>query len=312
MRIRTVKPDFFSDEDLQDLEVANPGAYVMLVFAGLWGCCDKQGVFEWRPRTLKRNVLPFLPYEMESTLAILTEAGFIIPFTAEGRGYGYVPTFRRHQRINGKEAQAPPLYPAPPGEVLDQAKRGKHRGSTGEATEHYDELPPDSATEGITPGKRLVEREAPGKQPGSTGEATETTGREGKGREEEGKEKACLLIPPTAEKAPVMPAAPVERAREPTRTENALRQCVRERREQLVALFPGADIDLETEELVAKYGQAAIGADPWLIVVRWFRNVPKGPRGGRDGGRPGGGTTPAGRAAPAFTDRTTDAFCARE
>lgn len=42
-RIRTIKPEFFRHEGLQDLEQANPGAYAMLVFAALWGHCDKHG-----------------------------------------------------------------------------------------------------------------------------------------------------------------------------------------------------------------------------------------------------------------------------
>ena len=72
-RIRTVKPDFFRDEDLQDLERANPGKYTMLVFEGLWGHCDKNGNFEWKPRTLKLDILPFLDFDMADTLEVLRD-----------------------------------------------------------------------------------------------------------------------------------------------------------------------------------------------------------------------------------------------
>ena len=104
MRIRSIKPEFFQDEDLQDLEAANPGAYCMLVFAGLWGNCDKQGVFEWRPRTLNLHILPFLKFDMAGTLELLRDAGLLVSFSADGKQFGYIPTFRKHQRINGKEA----------------------------------------------------------------------------------------------------------------------------------------------------------------------------------------------------------------
>lgn len=111
-RIRSIKPEFFRHEGLQDLEAANPGSYVMLVFAGLWGHCDKAGRFVWKPRTLKLDVLPFLDFDMEATLAILEAAGFVRRYFVEGKEYGAVPTFETHQRISGKEAQEPEKHPA--------------------------------------------------------------------------------------------------------------------------------------------------------------------------------------------------------
>lgn len=144
-RIRTIKPDFFRHEALQDLEGASLGKYPMLVFAGLWGHCDKAGRFEWRPRTLKLDILPFLQFDMTETLNLLAASGFIRRYSAGGGEYGVIPSFSEHQRINGKESQEPERYPAP--ETSGEA-----------AAQHL----------------------------GSVGEAVETTGREGKGREEEG------------------------------------------------------------------------------------------------------------------------------
>lgn len=110
-RIRTIKPDFFRDEELQDLEAANPGAYVMLVYAGLWGHCDKAGTFEWRPRVLKLDILPFIDYDIERTLGILVAAKMIHRFSTGSKEYGHVPGFAKHQRISGKESQEPEKYP---------------------------------------------------------------------------------------------------------------------------------------------------------------------------------------------------------
>lgn len=127
-RIRTIKPEFFRHEGLQDLEAENPGAYVMLVFAGLWGHCDKAGRFRWRPRTLKLDILPFLNFDMGKTLALLKESGFIRHYTVGSDQYGEIPSFQDHQRIGGKEAQEPEKYPAPTSEAPE-----KQLGSTGEA-----------------------------------------------------------------------------------------------------------------------------------------------------------------------------------
>jgi len=60
---------------------------------------------------------------------------------------------------------------------------------------------------------------------------------------------------------------------EMSHTERVLRDCVEEKRGYLRETFPEADIDLELEELVAKYRGVTIGADPWLLVLRWFRKL---------------------------------------
>lgn len=113
-RIRTIKPEFFRHEGLQDLEQANPGNFTMLVFAGLWGHCDKYGRFEWKPRTLKLDILPFLDFDMAGTLELLRGAGFLRKYMGEdGREYGEIDSFEKHQRISGKEAQESGKFPEP-------------------------------------------------------------------------------------------------------------------------------------------------------------------------------------------------------
>lgn len=127
-RIRTVKPEFFRHEGLQDLEIANPGASCMLVFEGLWGHCDAQGVFEYRPRQLKLDILPFLPFDMETTLGLLEEAGFVQVFENDGKRYGFISSFTEHQRLSGKEAgESGVKHPQ-----FSVEATGKQRGSTRE------------------------------------------------------------------------------------------------------------------------------------------------------------------------------------
>lgn len=127
-RIRTVKPDFFRHEELQDLENAHPTARIMLVFAALWGHCDKTGRFPWKPRSLKLDILPFLDFDLNASLLLLWENHFLERYEIEGEQYGLIPTFREHQRISGKEAQEPSKYPEP----KDLFPR-KQTGNDGEA-----------------------------------------------------------------------------------------------------------------------------------------------------------------------------------
>lgn len=129
-RIRTIKPDFYRHEALQDMEIAHPGKYPMMVFAGLWTQCDKNGSFEWKPRQLKLDILPFLPFDMAETLAILEQGKQVIRYSVDGKEYGFIPSFKDHQRINGKESTEPSRFPEYSDEYIV-----KQQGSSGEATE---------------------------------------------------------------------------------------------------------------------------------------------------------------------------------
>ena len=149
-RIRSVKPDFFIHEELQDLEVQHPGFYPMFVYQGLWLQCDSNGVFPWRPRQLKLYILPFIPFDMETTLDILSNAGYLIRYKADGKEYGHIPTFKIHQRLSGKEATEGEKYPVPPCEAFEKKE------SFTETKENQQDM----------------NREATGKQQGSSGEAT--------------------------------------------------------------------------------------------------------------------------------------------
>lgn len=114
-RIRSIKPEFFIDEELQDLEMENPGAYCMLVYAGLWTVADREGRFEWRPRRLRLSILPFLKFEIETTLDLLMDAGYLVKYEIEGRNYGFVKNWSRHQIVPRDEPQSE--IPAPDGLV---------------------------------------------------------------------------------------------------------------------------------------------------------------------------------------------------
>lgn len=161
-RIRTIKPDFFRHEGLQDLEVANPGAYTMMVFAGLWGHCDSKGRFEWRPRQLKLDILPFLPFDMATTLSLLESANMVRRYSVGGKEYGEIQTFEKHQRLSGKEATEGEKHPEPP-------------KTTSEAT---------------------------GKQQGSNREIPESQEGKGKGKEEEREGKGNGISPAPASRTP--------------------------------------------------------------------------------------------------------------
>lgn len=122
-RIRTIKPAFARHEALQALECSHAELRPMLTFSCLWMLCDREGRFEWRPKQLKLDILPFVPYDLAAALDLLAEKEFIVHYEVAGKSYGYIPSWSSHQHINVKESKS--TIPAPDS---DGAKAVKARG----------------------------------------------------------------------------------------------------------------------------------------------------------------------------------------
>lgn len=146
MRIRTIKPQFFMNDELASLP-----AMTRLLFIGLWGLADREGRLEDRPARIKAQVLPYDEIDVEAALTSLESKKFIVRYVVNGHALLQVTSFSKHQRITGKEAETPSQFPAPDelAKPKKRATRGKQRGST----------------------------------LGNNGETPEMTGREGKGKE---------------------------------------------------------------------------------------------------------------------------------
>jgi hypothetical protein len=134
-RIRSVKPESLKDEELWDAEMQT-GLPLFRAFVGLWCQADRRGRFEWRPRKLKSEVLPYWEGEFERVLDALTTCGFLVSYVVGERRYGWLPTFEKHQFINGKEPES--RLPAPPDwEAIPDASRVTHTSNTCEAREAH-------------------------------------------------------------------------------------------------------------------------------------------------------------------------------
>lgn len=92
-RIRSIHPSLYTDEDFMSLSLA-----ARVVLPGIWTECDDQGVFPWKPLTLKARILPADNADMAAILGELKAAGFICAFIHEGKEYGAVRNFRKFQR----------------------------------------------------------------------------------------------------------------------------------------------------------------------------------------------------------------------
>ena len=61
-------------------------------------------------------------------------------------------------------------------------------------------------------------------------------------------------------------------------SETILRNCITDRQADIKNFYPHVNIEIETEEIVAKFKDKTIGADPWLIVSRWCKNLKVPPK----------------------------------
>lgn len=122
-RIRSIKPEVHLDEVLWDLE-QETGLPIFRAFTGMWNMADREGRFEWRPRALKAAILPYWEGDFSRVLDALATRGFVVRYAVDGREYGVVRTFSKHQAINNKEpASSLPAPPNQPPEMTNESTR---------------------------------------------------------------------------------------------------------------------------------------------------------------------------------------------
>lgn len=101
-RIRTIKPEFFTDEDIARLQ-----PLYRLAFQGLWCYADKAGRLEERPLRLKVQILPFDDVNFEAVLDALVAARFVQRYHGpDGRAYLQIRSFLKHQRPRNDEPES--------------------------------------------------------------------------------------------------------------------------------------------------------------------------------------------------------------
>ncbi len=102
-RIRTIKPEFFTSEDIVLLS-----PLARLLYIALWCESDKEGRLAWKPRTFKIRYLPADDCDIDALSRELVASGLVKLY---GNGLAYIPTFGRHQHINPRESAS--CLPAP-------------------------------------------------------------------------------------------------------------------------------------------------------------------------------------------------------
>ena len=108
MRSRNIKPGFFKNDELGEMK-----PITRLLFVGLWCYADKAGRFEWRPKRIMAEILPYDNGDLTVIARPLIENGFVVRYQVDGVEYGQVVNFSEHQHPHHteKDSKLPALDP---------------------------------------------------------------------------------------------------------------------------------------------------------------------------------------------------------
>lgn len=210
-RIRTIKPEFFTSEDIVALS-----PLARLLYIALWCEADKEGRLPWKPLTFKLRYLPGDSCDVAALTDELLARGLVVLY---GDGLAYIPMFRAHQHINPREAES--RYPAPGGRDDSPDLDPDPVGDNASAREGWPDS--DSAVQGSDASARVNDAsarvaDASARVPHAQG------GREGKGRERKGIPNLTVGKAARAARTPDPPTPsddppePVDQARKPNAT----------------------------------------------------------------------------------------------
>lgn len=157
-RIRTIKPDFWTDEKVVELS-----AFARLLFIGLWNFADDEGRMEYSPKRIKMQILPADSAEIPRLMEELRALGLITIYCVESIDYLQIAGFAKHQKV---DKRSPSKYPPPANSPRVPPTEGK--GMEGNGREGKETTP-------AVPIETTPASEAPaGVVPPDGGEATQT------------------------------------------------------------------------------------------------------------------------------------------
>lgn len=104
-RIRTIKPEFWTDEKVVE---CSPNA--RLLFIGILNFADDNGNVERSGRQHKMRIFPADDIDVEPLVGELIDSGLIREYEAEGGKYLHIKGFAKHQKI---EKPSKPRHPLP-------------------------------------------------------------------------------------------------------------------------------------------------------------------------------------------------------
>lgn len=94
-RIRTIKPDFWTDEKVVELSME-----ARLFFIGSWNFADDYGNIQRSAKKLKMQIFPADAIDCEPLIQSLITHGLFTEYDVNGEKYLHIKGFKSHQVIN--------------------------------------------------------------------------------------------------------------------------------------------------------------------------------------------------------------------
>lgn len=94
-RIRTIKPEFWVDEKVVELD-----PWARLLFIGLWNFADDQGFIDHSPKRIKMQIFPGDTTDVVPLLASLIEAELLDEYEAPTGKVLHVRGWAKHQKVS--------------------------------------------------------------------------------------------------------------------------------------------------------------------------------------------------------------------
>ena len=94
-RIRTIKPDFWTDDVVADLDPV-----AMLLYIGMWNFADDEGFIKDSVGQLRRQIFPDRGFDVPRALDELIDRGRVIRYDSDQGRVLHIPHFQEHQKIS--------------------------------------------------------------------------------------------------------------------------------------------------------------------------------------------------------------------
>jgi hypothetical protein len=104
-RIRTIKPDFWTDDDITECSLS-----ARLLFIGIWNFADDAGNLDRSAKQIKARVFPVDNVDCEPLIQELITQGLLIEYSVNAVKYLHIPGFTKHQVINRPSKPSVPAY----------------------------------------------------------------------------------------------------------------------------------------------------------------------------------------------------------
>lgn len=108
-RIRSIKPDFWTDEKVVELS-----AFARLLFIGLWNFADDDGRMQYSPKKIKMQIFPADALDISELFGEIRGNSLINIYVVDNVEYLEIVNFSKHQKIDKRAASKLPNNPIHP------------------------------------------------------------------------------------------------------------------------------------------------------------------------------------------------------